>query len=191
MSKPLIFVAVDIEGTGDRFDAPIAAIGCVVGDENGQVLDKKTWCVLLEEDDIEPRCKTEFWDKQKGLWQRIRNEARPAPEVAQQFVRFWDELEVRFPLDKFKFKILSDNPSYDISRIDYFVWQHTKRYPIRYTSDGRYRSVEDPSEQAYGTSDEEGCWKRAAEKQVHNHWPSDDAHFIYNLAMEVKKLIRK
>lgn len=187
-TKSIVCVSLDIEGTGDRFDAPIAAIGCVVGDAYGTVFERRCWCIKLDESEIEPRCKLEFWDKQKGLWERIQKDAKPEAEATANFVSFWNHLELTYPSELFKWKILSDNPAYDITRIDYLVWKHLKRLPIRYTTAGVYRSIEDPSEQAYGTLDESVCWKRAEAKCKHTHWPLDDAEFIYHLYQEVMNM---
>lgn len=187
-----VFVSLDIEGVGAAFDAPIAAIGCYVAtqDESGEwhKQAKRCWCIRLDESAIEPQCKTEFWDKQDGLWKRIQAEADVEANVAKSFIAFWNNLEHAYPESTHKLTILSDNPSYDIGCLDYFVWKNAKRLPLRYTSSHQYRAINDPSEQAKSTNDDEGCWERAKAKCPHNHWPADDAEAIFHWQIEVLKL---
>lgn len=188
--KPIIYLALDIEGTGARLDAPIVAIGYCLGDEAERIIEKHTFCLKMPPDvGVEENCQKYFWDKHPDLWKRIEREAKPANTVAHQFVDFINELETRFPEESYKIELLSDNPAYDITKLDFFVWNYTRRYPIRYSSTGGYRTISDPSEQGKALPNEDECWEIAVSKCQHDHWPENDAEQIYHLFMQVQKSI--
>lgn len=203
-NRMIMYVALDIESFGPRLDDPVVAIGYVVGDESGHIKESGVICIEADVKQIEQQCYDQFWVHQQALLKRIQEHAIPSPDAWFTFKEWIDGLETKYPDDTIIF--LSDNPVYDIGKLDFHLYMYTQRAPLRYTTLLKYRSIEDPSEQLEG-------WSRAAAKcscavdfvrrtspngatkddttsrvkspttMIMSHWPEDDARQIYELRM--------
>lgn len=185
-------LAIDIEKLGDHQDAHIIAVGFCLGDSNGNIIDTKAYYISPDENTtIEPRCKTEFWDKHQGLYEFFLSKGKPAGQVYSDIEYWLSSLESEYP----NIVILSDNPAYDLSGFDRMMHKYTGRLPIRYTTDDTYRWVVDYSERAYALGIEkqikELAFSRMKMSEDDKHHPEKDAEFIYYCTCFTQKVIDK
>jgi hypothetical protein len=122
------------------------------------------------------------------LLKRIRDNAKPEKEGMTEFLKFITDLEVQFP--KRNLTLVTDNPSYDLTHIDVMLHRLFKRQPLRYTSTGEYRWVEDPSDVVGDLGKKEEFTKSVESEVVHDHWPENDAHFNYLMMLYRNDLIK-
>lgn len=183
----LICVSVDIEKAGCMFKYPIVSIGFVVGHKK-EIYEKKrfnigvNWKKESDGGDFEDRCYDEFWSKQP---QNIINECKDnALKAERQWVLIgeWiDQLEKTYPSPEYEICFLTDNASFDIASIDYELEKYTGRKPMRYSSDGKYRSVKS-ADDMLDMLDEDSkdvAYYKINEDAIHDHNPVNDAHYIY------------
>jgi hypothetical protein len=186
-----VYLAIDIEKVDDYQGSSIVAFGACLGDNNGNVIVSKAWYPAMPRySKFGTRCKTEFWDKQPGLYESFVERSLPAAVAYQSFVNWLDGLEETYP----NITILSDNPTYDLGSLDNKIEKYCDRLPVRYTSDGKYRWISDWSEQASAL----GCYGRVKEivglqmgeraKLTHN--PEIDAESIYRCSLVTERLTR-
>ncbi|AIB52182.1 hypothetical protein E24_00498 [Faustovirus] len=187
-----VYLAIDIEKLGDYQNAHIIAVGFCLGNAHGDVLETKMWAVSPgERDHIEPRCKSEFWDRFPQLLADFIALGRPACVVYSEIAAWLDGLEAKYP----NITILSDNPSYDLGGFDNLMYRFTGRLPLRYSRAHVYRCVTDYSEQLWALGP--GVGKRVCElaaarmnlTEDNKHNPAKDAEFIYHASWLTSKLI--
>lgn len=183
------WLTIDIEKGGDDLDTPILAVGLVVGDEDGNILEESRWCIEADEKCLEPRCKREFWDKQGDLFDFLQQNAMPATNIWPAFAAHLDKIYAQYNIKH----VVSDNPAYDVGHTDYYLKKYAKRIGLRYSSDGAYHSISDPSEQFKGLPGTVQQWvshkSRQYLDQFHNrpHDPLCDARGIYAQMVFVNK----
>jgi hypothetical protein len=176
----MLYLSVDIEGSGDRLSNQIMAIGTCFGDSVGHVIEKKTWCLDMTGKKIDPTTFDEFWSKNLALLKKIRAEIVPYKEGMESFIDYLYELDKKYPDDKIH--IVSDNPSYDVTMVSHAMHENfPNEFPLRYSRSGQYRRVDDPSQRlhAYGDIIKKAVQNIASRMCVHDHWPSNDAENIY------------
>lgn len=179
-----VFVAFDIEHTGET----LLAIGMCVGNELGQVLQKKRVNVSVKWPDgdllgdFEPRCWNEFWSKQpQSLIDTLKTNAVSLKDAIDMLVDWLNELERLYPPTDYKIKFLSDNPSFDIGNLDWYLKTQCGRRALRYSNDGTYRSVKNPNDMLEMFPKEKVEQELAKIRSIikHDHDPANDAEFIY------------
>jgi hypothetical protein len=118
-----LLLAVDIERKGKHFHHGILAIGACFGDSDGNILEQRAFCSKVPpKDEFEKRTWDEFWSKYPEVLSRI--DAAAVPDAIGAFKTWVLELEKkhgpfgRKHKDKVKFKLVSDNPAYDIGMIN-------------------------------------------------------------------------
>ena len=151
---------------------------------------------ILNYGDFEPRCWREFWADRPELQEFIKQNAVPAQEAMRQFSAMLSELETEFPEDRFKIKVLSDNPSFDIGRLDTYLDRYVQRVPVRYSATtNRYRPVDAPDDML--SVFPKDLVKHLMDKHInsvvqHDHNPANDAEHIYRqyvLAQRLKRTV--
>lgn len=210
-----LFVAFDIEKKGSSLGHHILQIGAAYTTGPNAFVTTVNFCfddetVALEEDALtegvymepwEERCKREFWDKQPGLYERIKKAAglERQCETWTRFVKWLDNLERMSD----KVVVLSDNPTYDLGAIDHELYQRFGRLGVRYTkgeideegkqTGGKYRPVKDPSERIKGLpKGMRDAIKAQLDKECpHTHWAPDDARRILKQYFLVQAAIEK
>ena len=178
-----LYVAVDIEKKGAGFEHDVLQLGIAYGTHIGDI--KTIGFCFEEKGPFEKRCEQEFWSKNKELLERIRKE----PKVTWGEFRVW---LLGLELRKLKVEFVSDNPAYDIAAVDYCLFtQAASRLPMRYTTDGQYRNISDPSEQMKGLSRavQQLIITEAGKLAPHTHWAPDDAKHILVSFFLVKEAI--
>ena len=190
MSK-IILVAVDVEKTGERLTKhKVISLGCVVGDVNGNVLEKLKINFKFNEPkvindlvinygDFEPICWDEFWSKNPKALELCKVDQHSDKEGWYKFASWLDGLEARYADCKIKF--ITDNPSFDIASIDYALEIYCDRSPMRRAVNGRYRSVKvcDDMFSMLPYDIQVDCAKQIAEHVVHDHDSCNDAYHHY------------
>jgi len=83
-----MLISFDVEATGSCPVWSMNMLGCVLFDsKTGEIFEQKAW-YLKEVTEPEPRCMTEFWDKNKANLELIRSKAVD-PEVAMADFAGW------------------------------------------------------------------------------------------------------
>ncbi len=176
--KQTVYVAFDIEAGGPGFDHPIVSVGVCHG--TSEKYTKARWSFKVDVAQFEKRCYDEFWSKQGELLESLSKEAEAQESKWESILAFIDGLEVMYPSETHKVVFVSDNPAYDISRIDYMLYTKFKRLPLRYTTDGKYRRISDPSEQMKFFKHRSQLNGFVREKNAtHTHFPDDDAEVMF------------
>jgi hypothetical protein len=180
VKKP-VWLTIDIEKGGDDLETPILAVGLVVGDEDGNLLEESRWCIAADEKCLEPRCKREFWDKQGDLFDFLQQNALPATEIWPSLAAYLDKIYAQYSVKH----VVSDNPAYDVGHTDYYLKKYAKRIGLRYCPDGSYHSISDPTEQFKGLPVIAQQWVSTKSRQYleqfhcRPHDPLCDARGIY------------
>lgn len=180
-------VSVDIEKAGCMFKYPIISIGFVVGhkeeiNERIRFNIKVVWKSEKDGGDFEDKCIKEFWSKQKNeIINGCKENALPPKEAWILIEKWINELETKYPIDKYKICFLTDNASFDIASIDYELEKYRDRPPMRYSSDGKYRSVysADDMLSVLNDVDKVKVYKKIDNIVKHDHNPVNDAYHIY------------
>ena len=120
---PELYLTVDIERKGKQFHHGIMAIGACLGDAEGTILEQKAFCSKVPpKDEFEKRTWDEFWSKHPDVLARI--DAAAVPDALSEFQIWLFGIEKKYgPFgrkhrDKVKFRLVSDNPAYDIGHIN-------------------------------------------------------------------------
>lgn len=170
------YVAVDVEKKGDGPAFPVIQIGVAWG-TNLKDIKTRSFCFDYHSGDrkveFQKRCFDEFWTEHLDILARIEKEAIEPTAQWRAFIEFWDKFDENVV-------IVSDNPAYDIEAIDFHVWEEAKRFPIRWTADGKYRKVCDPGQQMKGLlkGTQNAIRRRADKVAPHDHWAENDAKNI-------------
>ncbi len=128
------------------------------------------------------RCYNEFWKQQPAQLLETLYEESLCPERA---ISYFLSVEDRFPIGE----VMSDNPSYDLTRIDFAIKRYTyrsRRYGMHYTKEGKYRTVSDPSEIYHYLPPK---IKSIIKQDKATHFPDDDALDIYRFALKIKRAV--
>lgn len=187
----IIYVSIDIEGTGDNLKYPISNIGFCVGDSDGKIHQTERIDIKVDKSEIEQRCWDEFWSKYPGLWEKLQKNAIETRAAALKCYRFLYSIELKYQGQKVQF--ITDCPDYDIARIDNMLFKELGCNPLRFDSENKRRWAVDPSERAEGLGEEgKRCYARVKEMGVkHSHDPVEDATFNYYLYLETLKVTEK
>lgn len=175
--KENVYVAFDIEAGGSGYNHPVIAVGVCYGTANQY--QKKRWVIQFDIKDFEERCYKEFWSYNMDLLDKLKKEAVDKKIAWREIREFIDNLEILFPADKYRVIFVSDNPAYDISRIDFMLFLFEQRLPLRYTKEGKYRRISDPSEQMKHFYDVNVIHNFVSNRGAKaTHFPDDDAEVM-------------
>jgi hypothetical protein len=146
---------------------------------------------VLSYGDFEPRCWHEFWAPRPELQDFIKQNVVSPQEAMLQFAKMLADLEIEFPENRFKIKVLSDNPSFDVGRLDMYLDKYVQRMPVRYSGLHRYRSVDAPDDMLSVFPKE--VVKTLIQTKIdpvvqHDHNPANDAEHIYRQYLLVQEL---
>jgi len=209
VKKHPVYVALDLEKVGNAMCHPIVQVGIVIG-SNGKVLEKKRWSLLYNSDAENnltalfsdewkqaynaavDRCKREFWDPRKPLWDDIQKEARKPAVVYKEIAGFIDDLYEKYKGENLLW--LSDNPAYDLGHLDFWLLSSGSRFSCCRIGPGdTYHCVQDPSEQMEGLDEKTRC--RVLEKfdlataKLKEHWADDDAEIVLQLRFAIERTL--
>ncbi len=198
-------LAIDTEQIGKKFKYPIIAIGAVFGDNEGNIIRSAIFCSKVPEammqalkkgeplkddapelqgDTFEMECFNDFWLNHKAILERI--DAAADGDCVEKFREWLLTLERDFGKfgRKFKktvdFKLVSDNPGYDISKINCEFYRRGFELPLQEMFSD-YVSVSDPSEQIRHMHPAQRIDLLEYVTALHDHWPLNDATRIYQI----------
>ena len=134
-------LAVDIEVSGSSYHQNgIVSIGASLQDQDSHELHSFQINLSLPEGHIyEEKCLQEFWLKNKEAYGFIQTNAFPPKVAMEAFYAFLKQVETQYP----DLLLVSDNPSFDISWLNFYLNQYTNRLPLNYSADKKYRMVWD------------------------------------------------
>jgi hypothetical protein len=192
-----IYVSIDIETGGPVFQInPLYGIGYYINSSIYGCLYKATLCIKqLPFQIMNKNTYQGFWLKNMHILERIKQNAKDIAVQVKTFIDIIDSLEDRI-VNGLRPTIIfiCDNPSFDISFIDYWAYALFKRNPIRYSKIGEYRSIIDPTERIVALGIYKEAKKLASIICKHSHWPEDDAehnYHLYQISLSFQELIRK
>jgi hypothetical protein len=168
-----LYIAFDVEAKGDRITDPIIEIGVAWG-TSAKNIQKMPLCLDYKNVPFQERCYNEFWSKQTDNLKRIETAAKNPKEQLTLLMKTMDSFEEKYA----NIKLVSDNPAYDIAKIDYALFTVLQRFlGVRYDSKGNYRSISDPSEQIKGLpiKTRNAIVVSVEKVQPHTHEAADDA----------------
>lgn len=187
-------LAVDVEMDGPQMDRSLLAIGSTFGKKNGEILHRRAFCRVPVIEDFDPETWEQFWHQFPDVLERIKKEAIDN-HVAEFRVWVLSLEKIYGPFgrkhnDKVKFKLLSDNPSYDYLRVaNGFRDLNPKNKPMaEMFSD--YVKTEDPTEQMKGMTLAQQAEVMKQVKTTTTHWPVDDATKVFEMWCAIKRVLR-
>lgn len=197
-----LYVAIDWESAGDLFEEPLLAAGVVVGDGNGKVLSKETFCCKVPpREQFNQRTWTEFFMRKptaengmfdgQALLTRIHNEAKYDDSEALVGAVYKHIIDKVAELGEGRqLVLLSDNPVFDLGKFDAMLLKYgISKAPLRHSFAGGYVKVYDPSEQMHGLLEHEKPLVKNLITASHSHWPSDDALHIYQQQLAIFEVV--
>jgi hypothetical protein len=178
MKDNAVFV-VDIETSGPSLlSNGILSIGVCLGDEHGVVIYKRRFDAKLDEHHVyDPKC-IQFWN-QKGpshVLKVIQQNPMKPKKAIQEFVHLLDACDTKYNLT-----IMSDNPSFDFSFLNYYMDNYMNRRPMNYRLKEHYRSLLDVNSFLKGRLGHAYKKKRNVvfPGVQADHFPENDAEYIY------------
>src|ERR1700744_5540510 len=141
-------LAVDIETSGSSIlKHGIIAIGYCLGDNKGNVIIKKRIHVKLDTGKIfEKRCMETFWNKNLDKLEILKQNAKEPKNAITEFINDIDSFE-----DEYDLRIITDNASFDIGFLNYYLELYLDRLPLSYKKDQKtYRPIYDTDSYARG-----------------------------------------
>ncbi len=206
LEKNDVVLAFDLEGYGSRFEHPIVEVGMAAIDlHTGELIQKFRESGHATVDQMEPRCKEEFWDKIADIdHERRRYYAKKA--LSQEIL--WSEIltMIRTIMTMFAGRVLltSDNCAYDAAFMGYnfqkYLGMHGPSMQYLLGPSEKYVSIKDSSEwemtlcNAHPTLTNRKdfhnvlmLWYHVtfpkAQRAEHDHNAANDAHSIANTAV--------
>lgn len=199
-----LFVCIDLEAISNT---KICAIGVAVGNEIGVTLEKREWWLDAKpEKDLKCtkkpdecmcsscRCKREFWDKHPELVQHMALNKMDEEKAVKEFVQYYDSISEHFGTPEEDIELITDNPEFDFGLLNTYVKKYCNRDPLRYTTKGKYRSIQDKVDFLWDLGIGKRVDSAVSGIQEHNHLPSNDAEHNYLqhlIAMETLNVIKK
>lgn len=221
-------LAIDIEHGGESLTHPLVAVGtCLAHDTmDGRIIERRRFVHLgADPADFEERRRTQFWDRHPTLLDRLKQSSQTC--VVETFeteagvvVAFYNylrtlERRLRDPDDPkggyeaFDYRIVTDNASYDIGRLDALLARHYQKPGLAYQPSmdehGRRRPIIDIWELMRGyngrdfmANDGVGMSTFVADNAPHydrarmcNHMPESDAEYMVRVAQTYLAQVRK
>ena len=177
--KPPLLIALDIETSGPSvLKNGILSIGYCVGDYQGKILQRKRIDVSLDEGmTFDETTVKNFWQKgsKPKVLKDIQRSTISAKAGAKQFAAMLDAYDSKYKVD-----VLTDNPTFDIHFINYYLDKYLGRKAINYLFGVTYtpRTIDT-------SSFLRGKYRDKSQEIFHfgdvrfRHYPEHDAHFIY------------
>ena len=184
-----ILCAIDIETSGPNIlKNGIISIGYCIGNIIGQIYLKKR--INIKTDDIIFDPETEkFWYKHISILELLKVNQIAPEEAMKEFIQDIDKYDLMG-----KLIIISDNITFDIGFLNYYLAKYLDRHPLTYRLGKEFRPVYDIDSYARGIlqKDYQSIWTHDLELETKLkfkikrnkdliHTPDNDAEYIYNL----------
>lgn len=141
MESVYYVLAIDIETSGSSLiQNGLVSIGCSLQDQHSNELRAFQVNLTLPENHIyEERCLQEFWLKNPRAHEFVQKDALSPDTAIKMFSEFLENAEKDYP----DLIIVSDNPSFDIAWLNFYLSQYTDKLPLNYSQKGDYRPIWD------------------------------------------------
>lgn len=191
-------LAMDIETSGSSLTQNgIVSIGCSLQDQYSNELGTFQVNLTLPENCVyEERCLREFWLKNPRAHEFVQKDALPPDTAMEMFREFLGSAEADYP----DLMVVSDNPSFDIAWLNFYLSQYTNRLPLNYSEKGEYRAIWDllsmrkslVSVQSGELVSHCGLTEKPASKSrwKYDHTPLNDARFIADFFNQTAQKLR-
>jgi hypothetical protein len=195
-------LALDVETSGSSLiHHGLVSIGATLQDHNSTEIDAFQVNLQLPEDrSFEQRCLEEFWLKNPLAYEFVQKNALPPKAAMDAFCQFLQKVEESYP----DLMVVSDNPSFDIAWLNFYLDLYTTRFPLNYSIQNEYRFIWDVHSmlkslivmmQGTHASDWELSVKLGFKtKYSYDHTPLNDARVIadyFNQAMKAFRSCRQ
>jgi DNA polymerase III epsilon subunit-like protein len=176
-------LAFDVEASGSSLTQNgIVSIGASLQDKNSNELMYFQVNLSLPRGRIyEEYCLENFWLKNSEAYNFV-NQNPQHPKIAmKQFCEFLEFAEEKYP----NLILVSDNPSFDIAWLNFYIAKYTERFPINYSTNKNYRMIFD-----IGSIKKTLLYIKEVNfetKWVHNHNSLNDARRIADLYNQIVK----
>lgn len=198
--KPVLIFSLDIETSGPIYTKHgILGIGWCAGRKDGTFDSGQINMFLPEGTDFEQKCWEEFWSKNISTLQKLKEGAVSPAEGIKNFISILDGYEQDYDV-----MIVTDNPSFDVGFINYYLATYLGRNPLTYDSFGKYRPIFDTDCYTRGVLHMQYDNKWTSDRDViahlnidiseftsHSHTPQDDAIRIFQLHRAVLQKLAK
>jgi hypothetical protein len=190
--RPHAILAFDIETRGEDMIAHgIMSIGFCLGHadrfeviQSGRISLKP---IVEEFQTVEKRCMNEFWSKHPEVYKQLVDEAIQPNIGMYKLSSMLDQWDCNYDL-----RIVSDNPSFDLGQINFYLARYGMRPLSRNRMTGEYRNMYDSDCHARGVralghesawiSDKDTARELGFEIETSaTHLPDDDAKHIYEM----------
>ncbi|XWV25552.1 hypothetical protein QJ856_gp0202 [Tupanvirus deep ocean] len=186
VTKQIVLFAIDIETNGpNMFRHEIISIGYCVGNMDGVILEKNRINFKFTSA-FSDSC-WNFWSKYTDVLDVLKRDAVEPQIAIRKFIDILDQYD-----DVYDVRIITDNPSYDTSFINFYLNRYLDRNPINYIkgNDDQYRCIFDTDSYSRGVlrmdyinpwiSDSDVIKKLDLKFDAnHSHYPDEDAEYIY------------
>lgn len=198
--KPVLIFSLDIETSGAKYTKHgILSIGWCAGRTDGTFDSGQINMSLPEGTDFEQKCWEEFWSKNISTLQKLKEGAVSPVEGIKNFISILDGYEQDYDV-----MIITDNPSFDIGFINYYLATYLDRNPLTYDSFEKYRPIFDTDCYTRGVLHMQYNNKWTSDRDIiahlnidtseftsHSHTPKDDATRIFQLHRAVLQKLAK
>ncbi|XWV26889.1 hypothetical protein QJ857_gp0161 [Tupanvirus soda lake] len=195
-TKQIVLFAIDIETNGpNMFQHEIISIGYCVGNINGKVFEKHR--INFKYTSAFSDSCWKFWSKFADVLNDLKKDALEPQLAIKEFIDVLDRYD-----DAYDVRIITDNPSYDTSFINFYLNRYLNRNPINYIkgNDDQYRCIFDTDSYSRGAlkMDYTNPWIHDGNiiKKLnlnfdanHSHYPDEDAEYIYKFHLALIKKI--
>lgn len=142
LAKKRNLISVDIETLGVNKD--VCAVGLCHYFDGIAVYNTKVIRIQSNWNDMEPRCKKEFWDKQPDSLKEYLQQNTITPYEACKEIKFYIEncieIATKQVPDINELIIVSDNPAFDVGRLNDLLVNNLCM-PLQYTTANGYVDV--------------------------------------------------
>jgi DNA polymerase III alpha subunit (gram-positive type) len=188
MLKQIFILALDIETNGsDLIRNEIISIGYCAGNLKFENMAKNR-INFKYTSKFEPNC-WNFWSKYPKVLNKLSQDQLEPDVGIKKFIDYVDTLD-----DIYDLRIITDNPSFDISFINYYLSKYLERLPINYVHGigSNYRCIFDTDSYSRGALRQNYSSPWTYDTTVikkfnlkfdatHSHMPDEDAEYIYKL----------
>ncbi len=136
-------LGIDVETSGSSYKKNgLLSIGCSLQDEDSNEIDSFQVNLDLPKDkEFEKGSIENFWSKNQKIYDSITTNTIPPEEAMNKFCTFLSKYEQKYQ----DLLIISDNPSFDIAWINFYLDLYTSRKPMNYGINLKTRQIWDSS----------------------------------------------
>jgi hypothetical protein len=190
-----LICSIDIETSGPQIiKNGIISLGYCIGSLHGKTLVKKRINMKLDDNHtFDEDTYNKFWLKHIDILDKLKENQVDPKTGMNEFIKDVDEYD-----SKYKLIIVSDNPSFDLAFVNYYLAKYLDRKPLTYKLNSYYRPVYDTDSYSRGVMNQTYDNIRVNDLDLikkfrltitsnkdQSHYPDDDAFYIYELHRKI------